>query len=75
MQFIRKVTFPRATRLISTAVSKSKETDERRTDSTFSQTSTWERLFFYPNPLLPSRKIEESTGIARQRRKNPRDME
>lgn len=29
--------------------------------------STWERLFFYPKPLLPSNKIGKKTGSARHK--------
>lgn len=58
MKFIRKVTFPRATRLISTAAWKSKEADERSTDSTFSRDVHLGEASLLSKPTVTSRKIE-----------------
>lgn len=53
MKFIREVTSPRATRLIPTAASKSKETDERRSDSTFSPDVHLGEAFLLSKPAVP----------------------
>lgn len=47
---------------------KSKETDERHANSTFSQGVHWgQRLLFYQNPMLPSTRNREGTGRVRQK--------